>query len=154
MDNGEEAIDAKLKADLFNQYFSSVYTEEDLYNVPDLEYREGDELSIIEVTEEEVNKLLKNLVPDKSPGPDNIHPRVLKECADQLSSPLRILFCTSLKEGKIPESWKEANVTPIFKKGAKSKVENYRPISLTSVCCKLLERLVRSYQYLEAYVRQ
>jgi len=79
-----------------------VYTEEDLCNVPDLEANEGDnKISSIDFTEEDVTALLKKVVADKSPGPDNIHPKVLKECADQLSRPLTILFRKSLKEGKI-----------------------------------------------------
>jgi hypothetical protein len=67
-DNGEEAIGAQLKSNLFSQYFSSVYTEEDLHDVPDLASREGDKLSSIEFTEEDVNKLLNKLVPDESPA--------------------------------------------------------------------------------------
>ena len=54
------------------------------------------------------------------------------------------MFHTSKLEGKTPKAWKEANVSLIFKKGARNKVDNYRPVSLTSVCCKLLERLVRN----------
>lgn len=144
MDDGSEVVDAQLKANVFNQYFSSVYTVEDLNSVPLYEAREGDKISSVEVTEEEVIKLLKNLQPDKSPGPDSIHPRILKECATQIAGPLTTLFHTSLREGKIPEAWKEANVSPIFKKGSRIKADNYRPISLTSVCCKLLERFVRN----------
>jgi len=70
------AVDAQLKADLFNQYFSSMYTEEDLCNVPDLEANEGDnKSSSIDIKEEDVTALLKKVVADKSPDPDNIHPK-------------------------------------------------------------------------------
>ena len=57
--------------------------------------------------------------------------------------PLTILFQSTLTEGCVPQEWKQANVTPIYKKGSRSDVGNYRPISLTSVCCKVMERLVR-----------
>jgi len=81
-----------------------VYTEEDLCCVPDLKTSEGDNIiSSIDFTED-VTSLLKKVAPDKLPGPDNIHPKVLKECADQLSRPLTILFRKSLKEGKIAVS--------------------------------------------------
>ena len=86
---------------------------------------------------------MRKLRPDKSPGPDGMHPRVLKECAAELVHPMTLLFRTSLMEGKLPKSWKEATVTPIFKKGSRMEVGNYRPVSLTSVCCKLLEKIIR-----------
>ena len=75
---------------------------------------------------------------------DQVHPKVLKICADSLAIPLTKLFTKSLETGKVPTSWKEAKVTPIFKKGNKKQACNYRPVSLTSVVCKLLERLIRT----------
>ena len=92
----------------------------------------------------EVNKELTKMNCDKSPGPDQVHPKVLKMCADSLAVPLTKLFTKSLETGKVPTSWKEAKVTPIFKKGNKKQGCNYRPVSLTSVVCKLLERLIRT----------
>ena len=77
---------------------------------------------------------------DKSPGPDNLHPRVLKECAAELARPLTLLFKISMKDGTLPQAWKEANVTPIFKKGTRSDASNYRPVSLTSLCWKRQQR--------------
>ena len=74
---------------------------------------------------------------NKSAGPDGIHPRVLKETADA------IIFNKSLNEGKIPHAWKEAHITALHKKHSKKKAENYRPISLTSICCKILESIIR-----------
>ena len=67
----------------------------------------------------------------------------LKETAAQIAPGLKILFDKSISEGKIPSQWKEANVTAIFKKGSKKSPNNYRPVSLTSICCKLFERVVR-----------
>lgn len=142
--DGDEKFDDKQKADTFNNYFSSVYTAEDMKNMPYMIRRNGAELTNVEVGEEEVLKLLLKLLPEKSPGPDCIHPRVLKECATELAYPLTQLFHTSLKEGTVPRAWKEATVSPIFKKGSRNVVSNYRPISLTSVCCKILEKLVRN----------
>ncbi len=95
-------------------------------------------------TEKEVADLLKELNTNKSPGPDKINPRVLQECAHQLSQPLTILFRRSLEEGKLPSDWKLASITPVYKnKGSKHESTNYRTISLTSVVCKVLEKIIR-----------
>ena len=80
----------------------------------------------------------------KSPGPDSISPRVLKEAKAELVKPVTSIFNKSLQSGTIPDEWKLANVTPIYKKGNKSLPCNYRLISLTSVVCKMLETLIRN----------
>ena len=105
------------------------------------------------ITRQEVCNLMKSLKEDKSPGVDNVHPKpkVLSRCHETLSHPLQLIFSQSLLEGKLPQQWKDANVTPLHKKGPKSEVGNYRPVSLTSIPCKLLETIIRSriVQYLE-----
>ena len=68
---------------------------------------------------------------------------LIKECKNSLLSPLKLIFEKSIQEAKIPEIWKLAHVTAIFKSGSKSRSENYRPISLTSVPGKIMERLIR-----------
>ena len=77
-----------------------------------------------------------------SPGVDGIPPKLLLEIVEQISIPLATVFNLSLEEGIVPLEWKEANIIPLFKKGSRNKSENYRPVSLTSVICKLLERLM------------
>ena len=79
---------------------------------------------------------------NKSPGEDGIPPKLLKETVEQISIPLARVFNLSLKEGVVPFDWKEANIIPLFKKGLRNKSDNYRPVSLTSMICKLLERLI------------
>jgi len=69
---------------------------------------------------------------DKAIGPDGLSPRLLKEIKDVISYPLFLLFKKSLNEASVPDDWKCANVTPIFKKGNRNAAENYRPVSLTS----------------------
>ena len=88
--------------------------------------------------------------PNKSPGPEGWPVLALKETAQELHVPLTILFNKSLKSSSIPDVWKQAFVTPIHKKGDRSKAENYRPISLTSTIGKILESIIRDqiYQYL------
>jgi hypothetical protein len=72
-----------------------------------------------------------------------VHPRILREAASILSVPLSIIFRATLETGQIPEDWKCANISAIHKKGDKSRCENYRPVSLTSIVCKTLERIIR-----------
>ena len=92
---------------------------------------------------DKVLKKLKALKVNKSAGPDNIHPRVLHEIADAIAEPIAIIFTTSLNTMTVPTDWKHANVAAIFKKGKKCLASNYRPVSLTSVLCKLMESFVR-----------
>ena len=101
-------------------------------------------LSNILCDTKEVEKLLKKLNIYKSPGPDSLPPRILKECASVLSSPLCFFFNKSFSTGKLPHLWKLANITPLFKKGSKTDRNNYRQISLTSVVCKIVEKIVKS----------
>ena len=92
-----------------------------------------------------IAKKIKKMKDNKSPGVDGIPPKLLKESVDQISTPLAKWFNLSLEEGIVPSEWKEANITPLFKKGSRKKPENYRPVSLTSVVCKLLETLIRDH---------
>jgi hypothetical protein len=76
-------------------------------------------------------------------GPDGMHPKSLFETRRIIATPLTIIFNKSIQEGKIPLDWKNANVVAIHKKGDKRIAGNYRPVSLTSVVCKTMEKLVR-----------
>ena len=96
----------------------------------------------IKVTTEGVQKLLEHLDPKKAIGPDMIPTVILKEFADIVAPILRAIFQQSLDSGKVPSDWKQANITAIYKKGNKQDPANYRPVSLTSVSCKVLEHIV------------
>ena len=89
-------------------------------------------------------KLLKGLNPSKALGPDELHPRVLKELATELGPVFAHLFQQSIDIGEIPKEWSLANICPLFKKSDRSLACNYRPVSLTCVHCKLLEHIVCS----------
>ena len=82
--------------------------------------------------------------PSKATGPDQIPGKLLKICASLLADVFEILFQTSLDQGVDPDEWKLRIITPLFKKSDKSNVENYRPISLISITCKLLEHIIHS----------
>ena len=143
--NGEKTTTDEEKVEIWNEFFASVFTSEDKTNIPRLpDFRFATTLNEATIEKEEVMKELKSLKMDKSPGPDAIHPKVLNMCAGELAEPLTDLFRKSLCEGAVPVGWKQANITPIYKKGEKTLAENYRPVSLTSIVCKVLERLLRT----------
>ena len=92
-----------------------------------------------------IQKLLQHLNPRKAVGPDNLSACFLKECAIEIAPILAVSFNKSLSQGIVPEDWRHANVTAIFKKGARQDPANYRPVLLTSMCCKLLEHCIVSH---------
>ena len=96
------------------------------------------------ISEEEVLAVLSKLVINKAPGPDDISSWVLKEGKEALAKPLAKLFNMTLDQGKLPNEWKSAIVTPIHKSGKKSKAANYRPVSLTSQVCKAMENVIKA----------
>ena len=101
------------------------------------------ELDNIVISESEVLKHLKELDASKAMGPDNINPFLIKSMAEVFVKPLTLIFQKSVSSGIVPSAWKEARITPIFKKGNKTEQSNYQPVSLTSIVCKTLEKLVR-----------
>jgi len=127
-------------AEELNKFFKSVYIQEDDCQIPDFHptglLKPPNQDKIV-VSEEDVYKQLSTLNENKSPGPDNIHPAVLKKMAGVWTYPLTTLCQTSLQTGTLPSDWLLANVTPTFKKGSRSDVSNYRPVALTSVLCKM-----------------
>ena len=126
-------------------FFQSVFVEESNEVLPVFHDRvvKDDCMWDIHFKIEDVEKRLKNLKQDKAPGPDGIHPKILKECAVELARPIYRIFRKSLDEGKLPSDWRTAVVSPIWKKGSRTLASNYRPISLTSVVCKVLEAIIR-----------
>ena len=138
-------------AEALNAFFTSVFTIEDLDNIPDLPPPSSCKLHHISVTENFVQSELDKLNPNKAVGADDVYARVLKECSNEVALPLFLIFSKSIAEGKVPSDWKKANVTPLFKKGSKKDPGNYRPVSLTSIAGKILERIVKKQmvQHLE-----
>ena len=133
----------KEKADVLVEYFSSVFTKEDLEDMPDMEEQTDETLNDIIFTVEDINARLKRLNKTKSAGPDELSPRILLELADVIDKPTTHIFRTTLDNGVIPSEWREAKVSAIYKKGKKELPENYRPVSLTCILCKVLEGVIR-----------
>ena len=135
-------------AETLNTFFKSVFVDEDTSHIPEFQLHTDvvpTEMVDIDITIQDVLTELKKLDSNKAAGPDGLPSMVLKACADVLALPLLILFKKSLDTGELPREWKQAIITPIFKKGSKTKPGNYRPVSLTSQCCKIFERILRKY---------
>ena len=133
---------SKDQAEILNKQFQSVFTKENVSNIPELSELPITPLLNVPISVDGVKKLLSTLDSSKSCGPDNIPARILKYCCDEIAPVLTVIFTQSLNLGNLPEDWLTANVTPIFKKGDRANPSNYRPISLTSICCKLLEHIL------------
>ena len=129
------------QTELFNEYFSHQFSGQSKY---DLDFDcSGNSFVDLYFEIDDIYQILRNLNPSKAAGPDGIHGKVLKYCARSLAYPLSILFNLSYVTGSIPPDWKIALVVPVFKKGDKKSVENYRPISLTSLVMKVFERCIK-----------
>ena len=144
-ENGTLHIDDTKKANILNKQFSSVFSVPN-GQIPPLQGQPNIPMSDITITEAGVRKLLNDVNPNKAAGPDGIPSRFLKEFSEQISPGLTLVMQASLKQSTIPDDWRHALVAPVFKPGKndKSKASNYRPISLTSISCKIMEHIIHS----------
>ena len=148
--NGHLVSDEKEQAETLNRQFQRAFSEDKSYTREEFAAKcstppnQFPVLHSVDITEPGVTKLLPALQPGKAPGPDGITTTILKELAEVISPILTIIFQSSLDTGILPSVWKDANVTPVFKKGEHYDPANYRSVSLTSVCCKVLEHILTS----------
>ena len=154
--DGNMVTEDKDKAEVLVEFFTSVLTNENLQTLPKMtkaEKSDGITTADLLITEEAVKIKLSKLNPNKSPGPDKLYPRVLKEICNELARPLTYLYNLSIQSGKLPDEWKLSEVTPIFKKGNKTNPTNYRPVALTCILCKILESFIRDaiQEHMEIY---
>ena len=142
--NGLRTSNDNENAEVLNEFFSSVFMRENLHDIPAFPPRPiKEQFKQLHITPDMVKQKLKKLKPNKTPGMDGIHPRVLCELKEEVAEPLADFMNKTLMKSELPQEWKDAMVTPIYKKGAKSTAVNYRPVSLTSVVCKVTESIIR-----------
>ena len=146
--NGVEYSGGKAVSDAFAQYFGSVYSDDDadifsFSNSGNL----GETVSMDGIEYDDVCNSIRNLKTNKSIGPDKIPPYIVKGLLDFFAFPLKIIFNLSLKYSTFPDAWKEVKVCPIFKKGVKTNIENYRPIAVLNVPAKIFESIINDRIY-------
>ncbi len=146
--NGRQIVNTVDKANIFNEYFASQARVTDPPRaLPPLYIGNENTIDRVTTTCAEVQKLIKMLDASKANGPDGISIQLLKNTCNSISGILSRIFNQSFEQGRVPQKWKEANVTHVYKKGDKQIVGNYRPISLISVLGKLQERIVYMVLY-------
>ena len=140
-------------ANELNAYFVSVFSESSRITetTTNINIVENPLYSLYKFNTEQVRLRLLSLNNRKAAGPDGISNTILKQNSYALAPHLTVLFQHSLDKGIVPDEWKDANVTPIHKSGATDVAANYRPISLMSCVCKVMERFV--YDWLSTYLR-
>ena len=147
-ENNKFTESAKDTANLLASFFSSTFVKEPYGPLQKEFYKNCENLiSDLNISNIEVKKLLQTVNISKSPGPDNINPKLLVSLADNqhFVTAITSLFVKCFETGSIPLEWKTANVVALHKKGSKSLASNYRPISLTCIMCKLYEQLIRKH---------
>ena len=150
--DGSLTDDGDIMAGLFASAFESVYVRTPPNLEPAPHQIATSRMPPVEFDRQDILEVLQSLDTSSAAGADNIHPALLKSCAVELASPLFSIFCQSLRECRLPTQWKFSVVIPIFKKGSRYDPLNYRPVSLTSVTAKCLERIIagRLTSYLES----
>jgi len=147
IDNGKQVTitDDMEKASAFCEYCSSVFTKAEVFHEQHIYQAAAITKPNIEFHEEKILKMLEKLNVSKSPGPDGLHPRILYETRTKITTPLKLIYEASFATKELPHDWINANISAIFKKGKKSELCNYRPISLTSILCKIMEQFIRDH---------
>ena len=141
----QKVTSSKAKAEVLNEQFKKAFTTETALP-PNLlpEVSPFNTMPEIDITAEGIEKMLERLKSGKAPGPDEIPALVLKKLSKVVAPALCAIFTVSYQTGEIPEDWRLANVVPVYKKGDKTDPENYRPISLTCIACKMMEHIIAS----------
>ena len=137
---GQLHSDRQAKCDILAKQYRSVFTRDTKLYEP-----AHPPIDNLVINEEGVKKLLLGINPNKVSGPDQIPCRLLRELATELTPVLTNFFRQSLNMGQLPQVWTKAWISPIFKKGSRCQPENYKPVSLTCITCKLFEHILCSH---------
>ena len=144
--HGKTQTDDEEIAKILNNQFASVFSQDDGLSPP-IGGPVGANIADLIVNRNGVLKLLREIDTHKSTGPDNVSAKLLHELAEEVADPLVLIFNASLTQGRVPDDWKHATITPLYKGGNKNRsvAESYRPISLTSISCKIMEHVLHSH---------
>ena len=162
--HGKVQLKDEANAEILNDYFTSVFTKEkdadalimnaatnmlfdepaeDPFNYNGKTAKDNIDISSIVCDEETVEGYLRNIDSTKSNISECVHPRILKECATSLAKPISIIYRQSLETGSVPSAWKKGSVTPLHKTGSRHDACNYRPVTITSILCRVLEKIIK-----------
>ena len=130
------------KANILNAQFKSVFTKITNKTTSHIFGKKIPAIKPLIITLNGVTKLLEKIQVTKASGPDAVPGRILRELSSELAPVLHFIYVQTLETGEVPTDWKLANVAPIYKKGNKNVAENYRPVSLTCITCKLFEHII------------
>ena len=134
--------DVKVICEILNKNFQKVFTQETDFEGSD-EENNFRKLEDVKVDKVDLLRLLRSLDEKKAMGPDDVSGHILKECREQLIEPICDIISCSIETGNVPVEWKRANVVPLYKNGNRQEPLNYRPVSLTSIMCKLCEKVIK-----------
>ena len=147
--NNTFIVGCKEKARLFNDFFSNrckVVANDS--TLPQFNFLTDKRIGNINILNEDIISIVRKLNPNKATGSDGISAKMLLLCDDSIVVPLKIIFDNIFETSVYPETWKLANVTPIFKKNNKQLIKNYRTISLLPICGKILEKVIFNSLYM------
>ena len=141
--NNKFISDFRVKANLFNDFFASIYTPINNGSIlPQFTYKTDVKIDSFRVNQNDISVIIKTLDAEKTHGWDNISIKMIQICGDPIALPLMLEFETALKEKKFPDIWKKANVFPVHTNEEKNLLKNYRPISLLPIFSKVSERII------------
>ena len=146
--NEKVILNCKEKTKPFTSFFCNQCTLNLTTSVlPTFTYKTNNRINQVPVEIDGILSVLHKLDPNKATGSDGISSKMLLLCGDSVALPLKIIFSNILTTGIYPDSWKLANITPIYKKADKQLIKNYRPVSLLPICGKLLEKIIVNHLY-------
>ena len=155
--NNETSSDGRAICEMFSEHFASVFDKSPpTESVESLKLPTGPNTTLhyFEIKQKDVVLKIKSLDTCKGAGPDEIPPKFVRDCVDEISLPLTIIFNKSIATGRFPSRWKTASVIPVYKSGDRSSCTNYRPISILSCFAKLFESLIYAplYDHLSKFI--
>ena len=131
LQDGTTYGDSSGKANIFNNYFASIFTKEDCSTIPPHDSQPLNNIPALTISVEGVAHLHQNIDPKKTGDPDGIPGKFLKELSFKIAPVLTLIYKASINQGTLPDDWLKAKVVPMHKKGSRFQASNYRPVSLT-----------------------